>query len=406
MWWERWIPKSYLSKSTVCGVECFFSENEISFNYSIITIKKNKVEFVIKGNTTSNSDEILKIAKKNNAPIVLNITGKVVISNYIILGESENYEIETLIKNYLPTINPNDFYIQFFKNKNNSGFLSICRKEQADLIIAQFTNQKQVPVNLFIGPLALNSLSSLTKQLNFIYSNNYQFELTDGYIQNINYSANNSSNKIDNLEIASNEIIPFASAFSYLTRQPVYSSNNKEVTSLLENHQQKLKLNVLIFAFIAIVFVISAINSVVFFNIFEEHSQLEVELNLYESKNAQITQLLESYQKKKNLIEQAGIFENKKLSIFADKIGSTLPNEIVLKEMYFNPEIGETEEDSLVNYNKNQLQIKGNCNKSQLLNEWINVLKNQNFIKSVNLQNFIYNSESHLPNFTIEIELN
>ena len=156
----------------------------------------------------------------------------------------------------------------------------------------------------------------------------------------------------------------------------------------------------------AFIFIVSALNSVLFFNIFEEHNQLEVELNLYESKNAKITELLSNYEKKKSLIEQAGIFENKKLSVFADKIGSSLPNEIVLKELYFNPEIGETEEDSLVNFNKNQLLIKGNCNKSYILNEWINVLKNQNFIKNVNLKNFIYNSSSHLPNFILEIEIN
>jgi Tfp pilus assembly protein PilN len=146
------------------------------------------------------------------------------------------------------------------------------------------------------------------------------------------------------------------------------------------------------------------LNSVLFFQKYEENNALEVELNLYESKNNQITQLLESYQKKKNLIEQAGIFDNKKMSVFADKIAASLPNEILLRELYFNPEEGDTEEDSLTNFTENQLIIKGNCSKSLILNEWINILKSQSFVKNVNLETFIYNSEGYLPNFVLKVD--
>ena len=406
MWWENWIPESYLYKSTVCAVECLFLDSDIKFNFSIVTLKKNKIETLIKETSSTDLLKISQLAKKYNAPLIISITGKGVISKQVLLRENENLNTDYLVKQYFPTIDPENFYIQFFKSKNNTGFLSLCRKDQVNNMMKEFLNSKNSPIDVFIGAFSINSLSPITRQLNFIYSISHQFEITEGYIQKINIKENNETNTIGNLEISPQEIIPFSTAFSYLTKQNAYTSSNIELTSLMQNYQQKLKLNILLFTFVAFIFIVSVLNSVLFFNIFEEHNQLEVELNLYESKNAKITELLSNYEKKKSLIEQAGIFENKKLSVFADKIGSSLPNEIVLKELYFNPEIGETEEDSLVNFNKNQLLIKGNCNKSYILNEWINVLKNQNFIKNVNLKNFIYNSSSHLPNFILEIEIN
>jgi hypothetical protein len=60
-------------------------------------------------------------------------------------------------------------------------------------------------------------------------------------------------------------------------------------------------------------------------------------------------------------------------------------------------------EDSLITFSSKQLIIKGNCNKSLIINEWANVLKMQKFIKDVSLEKFSYNSEGLLPNFEIKI---
>ena len=405
MWWERLIPKSYLTKSSVCGVECAFSGDSIIFNYSVWQLKKNKLDDLIKGQD-ADLNSALKAIKKTNSPAVLCVTGKGVISKKIIFSENDSLLISDLVKQHFSTISITDFYIQFYKSSNNSGYLSICRKEQIDKLIEQFTLEKIECVNIFIGPLVCNALSNIISTYNRLSTNLYHLELKNGVIDDVHSSDDSESNglKIDDLQIDPVQMIAFASGFSYLTRQEIYTSENTELNSLYSKHIEKLKTRILLFSLIAFLFVISAINSVLFFQKFEEHNILEVELSLYESKNSQITKLLDNYQKKKSLIEQAGIFDNKKLSIYADKIALSLPNDIVLRELYFNPEIGETEEDSLMDFQKNQLIIKGNCNKSLLLNEWVNVLKSQEFIKSVNLENFVFNSEGHSPNFTLKLE--
>ena len=44
MRWERLIPKSYLIKSEVCGVECICEEDSLTFNYVFYKIKKIKLK--------------------------------------------------------------------------------------------------------------------------------------------------------------------------------------------------------------------------------------------------------------------------------------------------------------------------------------------------------------------------
>jgi hypothetical protein len=405
MWWERWIPKSYLTKNAICGVECVFDESGHTFNYAVLQIKKNKVEISEQGTTVDASD-ILKIAKKQSAPITLTVSGKGVIVKKIIFSENDSLQLKDLLQQHLPAIPFNEFYVQFYKNAENSGNISVCRKEQVNELMSQLTKDKTEVVNVFIGPLICNALSSITSNYNRLSTSVNQLELVSGFVESVqaNTGAEPIVLEIEGLKVMSSQTLSFAAGFGYLTQQSNFISDNQELTILPKQHVEKIKTRLLLFVLIAFLFVVSAVNSVLFFQKFEQDSALEVELNLYESKNNQITALLDNYQKKKSLIEQAGIFDNKKMSVYADKIAASLPNDILLRELYFNPEEGETEEDSLTNFTENQLIIKGNCSKSLLLNDWINILKSQSFVKSVNLETFIYNSEGHLPNFVLKVD--
>jgi hypothetical protein len=405
MWWERWIPKSYVIKSEICGVECLREEDTNTFYYTFLQNKKNKIEITKRG-TSSNSSEILSLTKKSSIPIVLAINGKGVISKKIIFSENDSLQLQDLIKQHFSTILVHEFYVQFYQNSNNSGHLVICRKKQVDDIIQQFETKKLEVVNVFLGSLICNSISNLTATFNRIDTSINQLQLVNGEVDTIQsyHNEERTNLTIGDLNLTPNEIIAFSSGFSYLTQQRNYITENIEISQLSIKHSEKIKVKLLIFSMVIFLFVICVANAFIFSQKFVEDNALEVQLNMYESKNSQITQLLENYQKKKSLIEQTGIFENKKLSVYADKIALSLPEDILLRDLYFNPQTEETEEDSLVSFNSNELIIKGNCTKSLLLNEWVNVLKSQSYVKSVNLESFIFNSEGHLPNFILKVE--
>jgi Tfp pilus assembly protein PilN len=155
---------------------------------------------------------------------------------------------------------------------------------------------------------------------------------------------------------------------------------------------------------IGIAFALAATNVFFYTSYFDKNNKLETELSVYQGKYEQINQLLSDYQKKKGLIENAGVLNKNKLSEYADKIAKTIPDEVVLTEMHFNPKLENDEsDDSLVTFQSKQMIIKGNCNKSLIINEWVNVLKMQKFVKDVSLEKFAYSSEGILPNYEIRL---
>lgn len=409
MWWERWIPQSYLTKSSVCAIECLFEETGLRYRYVLLQSSKGKVELAKQKGATHKEagdlKEILAVAAKASAPVCLVLSGKGIMVKKILLGE-ERPELNDLMRQHLPAIQPAEFYTQFYQGGGNSGYIALCRKEQLNQLKDQFAGQKAELVNVFIGPAVCNSLALITPSYNRLTTPGSRLELSNGYLEDIHPLGDTDpvSLSIDGLSVSPEQLLVFAAGFSYLSRQQVYITANPEIEQLEKQHSEKIKMKLLLFVFIAVLFVISGVNSVFFFQKFEENNTLEVELNLYESKNSQITKLLEEYQKKKSLIEQAGIFDHKKISVYADKIAASLPQDIVLREMYFNPEDGETEQDSLADFRQNELIIKGNCSKSLLLNDWVNVLKSQSFVKSVNLENYVFSSEGHLPNFVLKLK--
>ncbi|MBA4241921.1 MAG: hypothetical protein C0448_14440 [Sphingobacteriaceae bacterium] len=405
MFWERWIPKSFLIKSSICGVECVFNESGVSFFYSIIQTNKNKVVILEQGKL-HHLEGLIGLLKKKKLPLILSFTGKGIIIKRIIFSENDSLKFNDLLKQHLPAIPYDEFYIQFYKNNVGLGHFSFCRKEQVNDLLSYFKKENIEIVNVFISPLVCNSLSHIISNYNKFVTNTNQLEILDGHIESVDSITSDEypNLMVAELDVAPSFVVSFASAFSYLTQQINFITDDFEISILPKNHLEKLKVRFLLMVLVSIVFILAAFNSVMFFQKYQDNSSIEVELNLYESKNNQITMLLDNYQKKKDLIEQAGIFDNTKMSIYADKIAKSLPNEILLKELYFNPEDGDANEDSLANFIEKQIIIKGNCNKSLILNDWINVLKSQSFIQKVNLETFIYNSESYLPNFVLKID--
>jgi hypothetical protein len=404
MFLDKWIPKKYLVKSEICALEVLFQENSIVYYYTILKDKSKKLEITESG-LLNDKLELPKQVQKNKIPIVIIINGKGVIIKKIDLSETEELPIEFIIKQHLPTINPEDFYIQLFKQSPSSAFLSICRKEQVNALVDEVKKGKYEIANIYIGVPAIIGLQPIWSGLNQVPVSTHAIELTNGLIESIQApKVENDKIKIDSLELTKSHTLGFAGGLSYLMRNGIAQNANTELDQIFINHQEKNKFRFLTLVSVAIAFIIAVTNVLFYTNYFDTNNKLETELSVYQGKYEQINKLLSDYQSKKGLIENAGILNKNKLSEFADRIGATIPEEVILSNMYFNPKKEDIEsEDSLVTFENKQLVIKGNCNKSLILNEWVSVLKMQKFIKDVSLEKFTFNKETALPNFEIRI---
>ncbi|MCE3229882.1 MAG: hypothetical protein K0S32_4433 [Bacteroidetes bacterium] len=403
MFWDKWIPKKYLVKSEICGVEVNFSDEGVIYHYSILKNKGKKLELTETG-TSKDELKLPKSIEKNKIPLVLVINGKGVILKKISLSENSEASFEDLIKSNLPTINPDEFFIQIFRQENFTAFITLCRKEQINNILSTVRDKNYQVANVLIGPPSIIGLQPLWNNFNSLPTSLHKAELTNGFADTFSNSTEKEQVKIEDISFQSDYTLGFSGALSYLMQNPLVETNNEELLAIEKNHKEKNKLRFIMIVLVAITFTVAAVNVFFYTSYFDKNNKLETELSVYQGKYEQINQLLADYQKKKDLIENAGILNRNKLSEYADKIAKTIPDEVVLSELYFNPkDESEDSEDSLVKFRNKELIIKGNCNKSLIINEWVNVLKMQKFVKDVSLEKFAYNNEGILPNYEIKL---
>ena len=404
MFWDKWIPKKYHYKQEVCAVKVTFLENGINYNYVKLKNKNNKLSL---DGYSSNQEqlELPESVEKNKIPVVIIINGKGIVIKKVEWNDDSEKSEDEIIQSNLPAINAAEFYIQLYKQGNNTGYITLCRRDQIDNTLHEFKSKKLEIASVDIGVPVVMGLQPVWQNYNTINTTYYSIQLTNNAIDAISTrkDADNLQFKVDDISLNPENVIGFAAGLAYFTQQQFLYNANVELASLLTQQVEKNKFRFLQIVVVALALIVSFGNVLIYTNYFTKNNKIETELNVYQGKYEQINTLLNDYQKKKDLIENAGVLSKNKLSEYADKIAGTIPNEVALTELYFNPEI-DNEEDSLLTFNKNNIVLKGNCNKSLIINEWANVLKMQKFIKDVALEKFNYNNEGLLPNFEIRIE--
>jgi Tfp pilus assembly protein PilN len=401
---DRFIPKKYLIKSEICALEVVLGDAGIEYHFTIVKNKGKKIEVAYKG-TVKDILDLPKQVLKTKIPVILVINGKGVILKKINLPQEEELNTEQIIDQNLPAINKEDLFIQVFKQADRTAYITISRKEVVNSILVKLKENKYDVADVYIGAPAIIGLQPLWNSFNRIATSTHSVELNNGNIDSIQNGVNEQKAiTIGTLDVENENVLGLAVGLGYLMDNKLADCADDELNKLHRVHQEKNKLRVLTVTCVAIAFSIAVINVMFYMNYFDRNNKLETELSVYQGKYDEVNKLLNNYQSKKELIEGAGVLNRNRLSEYADRIGATIPEEVVLGQMYFNPKNEDVESnDSLVVFENGQLVIKGNCNKSLVVNEWLNVLKMQEFIKAVTLEKFVYSKEGYLPNFEIKI---
>lgn len=401
MFLDRWIPEKYLIKQEVCALEFLYSEGQMSVYYIWLKNKNNKLSVVQKGRIEG-VEQLPRSIVRSKIPVIAVVNGKGVLFKKVNVFEDVS-DIQVMIRENLPAISSQDFYIQFFDQGNGTGFLSFCRKTLVDPLIESMIKAKIVLAEVLIGSPSILALKPLWSKFNTIPCSTHVAELENDHVLGMTpITTEDGLVTIEGIELPKECVLGFSAALSYLLRLKLYTSEVNELVSIKNKYKEAARLKLYVAACVAIAFCVSITNVVFYTSYFDRNNKIEAELSVYQGKYDQINALLTDYQSKKDLIEGAGVFGKDKLSEYADRIAASIPEEIVLASMVFNPErVADESVDSLASFRKNEILIKGNCNKSLVVNEWLNVLKMQGFVSSVSLEKFNYAKEQTSPNFEL-----
>ena len=141
MLWDKWIPEKFLVKPEVCSLELCFTDEKKQYFHAFLKQNGKKLELL----ETGSSEEILSLPPrvlKMKIPVILILNGKGIILKKIDLDPEQEKDIEVILKQNLPSVHQDDFYVQIYKQADHSAFIAVCRKEQLDSVLDELKTRK------------------------------------------------------------------------------------------------------------------------------------------------------------------------------------------------------------------------------------------------------------------------
>lgn len=390
----------------VAGVEVEILSEGWRINYVLLKKRKGILKIISSSADIKGLEKFITIANKE-IPLSISISGKGIISKKGALSENENEN--SLLHKALPNANKEDFYVQKIGMTNDQAIISAARKSIVDELLHNLHNAGYFIVDVSFGPFAIVPLFHL---LNFSGGDSLNFcgnrmQFINGELNDYHYEVSNSNEQI---EIAG-EILDerclnsFASGLSYF----ILNEKDFPVPRIgeMKNEFKHKKLfysagwGALMFFFTLLLF------NFFLFSHFKTKSE-ELNMNVFRSKDelAKISSLQNELLQKQIFLNRLGLLESSKTSFFSDRIASHLPAEIRLSEMFVFPLEKKTAGDKKeLNFIPNTIHISGRCIKSTEFNDWVKILKGENWIQNVNLINYSQENQSEFGEFQIEINV-
>lgn len=155
---------------------------------------------------------------------------------------------------------------------------------------------------------------------------------------------------------------------------------------------------------------VSVLLLVVFGNYFYQNylqqsiSELESQLMIQNDNLALLDRLNQEKERKKALISNAGIFTPRFNAYYLDQIGLTVPKNVVLTQLKLYPLDGKLKQKQKINVFRDIINVQGTTPSNIELDKWINALDRKEWVKTVEVMNYIKN-DSLPAEFNLQITI-
>jgi hypothetical protein len=372
---------------------------QVAAEKQLLTIEKKKIGLPGEDNFPPEVDRTV--------PVALNISGRGVLYRQIeVTGAAGSEDISKII----PDLNTDDFYLQQFTS-GNQVFVALARKTLVDQWIGFLKKQGFNVSMLSFGPYPV---SHVLNQLNH-YENDIIF---DG----IKISRDNEKNwlsvifdpllkasyvvKLDTEIIDQQLLIPYAAAFQLIMASvidPVHAeveAIDSWLVTVLENKKLKVQGAVVLIC----IFILLLINFVTLSWLNTANSELDRKVTLLSHSSIDIAGQNELIKSKTLLLEKLGWDGGINKALLIDRVSSLLPSEVTLRAISINPIDGSNQRSEVLTFLDKRMRVTGNSDRIVAVNEWMDRLKAQKWVKAVNLENFNFNNELNTGQFSLLIQ--
>jgi hypothetical protein len=387
----------------VLGVELKINgANQYDCRFCLIAKKNNAITITNKQTIQGSLADILDILPKN-FPMALNFTGKGIVYKNFQLGK--DLAASKIFQTVFPAIDQKDFYVQHYQEETNF-LINIIRKEVVDDLLSKF---KHSGLNVFVLSLGAIVTAHVWPMLNNYNSSiafdGHLFELSPAK-QFVVYSLQPEVKdefqlKIGEEPIAANCIIAYAAAMQLILHDKVELIHaDIPLVDANFNHfltDGKLKKTALFFLFGLFALLLISFLMLEYYN--AANAKLSSLVGT-QTANADQTDLM-----KKNSAENA--MQLKQLNwnggynygYLLNEIGGSMPRQLKLEEVLIND--FKTAQEKLER--QPNIKIIGTTDNLTAVNNWIYVLKEKKWIKTVRLLKYQDDLETTLYQFNLII---
>lgn len=387
------------SKSTA-GVHLVIDETGQRLLRAVI-LKKSGRSVVIREKFTDPFDiDEAEQYFSGNIPVILSLDGEGIIHRRISVAADSDPLLRVL-----PNANPADFYVQTAPGGDSLLLVSFIRADIIRDVLNEFSSKGINIVKIFLGPLSVNFIIPVIEPEGKINAGQYDLTTENGVLACFepSLSAKDEVIKAAGEEIENHLLIPYSNAISWFTSGDCNITASADLTAdSYYRHIFQRRISLAVTGFLAAVFLMLLINFFVFSSFRSRLASLQSQYRSGLELVDRVNILQEELTGKQILIKENNLLTGTRYSYYADVIGASLPANIVLTEMEINPvqNAGGAREISVI---PGKILVKGKSQSGQILKGWMDTLKSETWIKSVEMSSYTQENISMPGNFLIEI---
>lgn len=387
--------------TTSLGIELkWLTDTTFSCRYCVLTKNKNSLTIDTKKVVEGSLSTIIESLPRNY-PVALVLSGKGTLHK--IINTEEVSGSEQMLKHAFPGVEENDFYSQIFTDERTS-LVSIVRKSVADPLLEKLERAGVKIYNLTVGAIVTTQvwpqLNIINKEIRF---DGHSFSLSESKTL-LSYSANPDFKhelplKIGDENIPENIIVAYAAAFQLMLHERLLlvTTNSESIQTAFRKflEQAKLKKQLMVLTFSLFFLLLTSFLIFSYYN--SENSRLVREVG-NQTASADHSELLQRHiAENEYLMKRLGWNGGYNYGYLLNELGSSAPNRLVLKSILMNDYKTDEEKRNM----EPNIRVTGTTDNLAAVNNWIFILKEKPWVKTVKLVQYQQEAESDLYQYNL-----
>lgn len=398
---------NFIKGNTAVGIDLtLLGDDKLMASLVVLKRKKNNLEIIRQCDDILSLEDLFAQISATN-PILLSIDGKGIVHKSMKVGENESVDTIKLASQVFPNFSDKDFWVQKEIVDSQNIFISIARNELIQSIIGKFAARGLFIYSITVGHFAINFLSSLLLEYEYIECKSTKIGLSNGVISSLNFIEKDevTTYLLGEERIDSRFFLAYANAFCFFVDKKTDCLQENEILKLQEDFFYKKGFTLLGYAALFLLFIGLLVN----FIFFDHYNKKLAELSLNSTQSNdlvnQLNQLKKELKEKELFFTENKFLEMSKSSYFADRIAFLRPEGITLSQLNVFPIEKSIRNREEIKFKSNVILITGISTSVQDIDKWIKDLKKESWLKELSLVNLRQGETLNKTEFELELTI-